>query len=198
VRRFRPLPRRFFARNAVDVARGLIGALLVHETPAGVRAGRIVETEAYGGTDDPASHAFRRTARSEIMFGRPGIAYVYFSYGMHWCLNVVTDPQGAAGAVLLRALEPREGVALMRRRAGPLPDARLASGPGRLTRAMGVTKGHNGADLTDGALYIAAGGRRRGAVVTGVRVGISSAADRPWRFGLAGSPALSRPFRAAL
>jgi DNA-3-methyladenine glycosylase len=198
VRRYRPLPRRFFARSAIDVARALIGTLLVHETAAGVRVGRIVETEAYCGADDPASHAFRRTARSEIMYGRPGVAYVYFSYGMHWCLNVVTDADGTAGAVLLRAVEPVEGASLMRRGAAPSDAPRLASGPGRLTRAMGVTGRHNGTDLTGGALYVAAGGRRRGAVVTGPRVGISRAADRPWRFGLAGSPALSRPFRAAL
>jgi DNA-3-methyladenine glycosylase len=193
-----PLPRRFFARNSVVVARALLGCLLVHRTPAGVLAGRIVETEAYRGPDDPASHAYRRTRRSEIMFGRPGVAYVYLSYGVHWCLNVVTEDHGAPGAVLLRALEPIAGVALMRRRVPAVRAARLASGPGRLTRAMDVRGRHNGADLTRSALYIGEAGRRRGRIVAGPRIGINAAADRPWRFGLAGHPALSRPFPAAL
>jgi DNA-3-methyladenine glycosylase len=194
----RPLPRRFFARNSVAVARALLGCLLVHRTAAGVLLGRIVETEAYRGSDDPASHAYRRTGRSEIMFGRPGVAYVYRAYGLHWCLNVVTEDHGAPGAVLLRALEPVAGLDRMRRRAPAARAARLASGPGRLTRMMGVEGRHNGVDLTRSALYIGDGARHRGSVVAGPRIGITSAADRPWRFGLAGHPALSRPFPAAL
>jgi DNA-3-methyladenine glycosylase len=195
----RPLSRRFFARPAVEVARALIGHLLVHQTRSGVRVGRVVEAEAYQGPADPASHAFRRTDRSEIMFGRPGRAYVYLSYGMHCCLNVVTEPDGRPGAVLLRALEPVAGLTALRRRARcPGAASRIAAGPGRLTRAMAVTLRHNGADLTTPPLFIAAGGRRRPAVVVGPRVGITRAADRPWRFGLAGSPALSRPFPPAL
>lgn len=194
----RPLPRRFFARDSVAVARALLGCLLVHQTPAGVVIGRIVETEAYRGPDDPASHAYRRTGRSEIMFGRPGVAYVYLSYGVHWCLNVVTEDHGAPGAVLLRALEPAAGVDLMQRRAPTTRAALLASGPGRLTRMMGVRGRHNGVDLTRSPLYIGDGGKRRGTIVAGPRIGITAAADRPWRFGLAGHPALSRPFPAAL
>jgi DNA-3-methyladenine glycosylase len=193
-----PLPRRFFARHSVIVARSLIGHLLVHQTRAGLLVGRIVETEAYRGPRDPASHAYRRTARSAIMFGAPGRAYVYLSYGVHCCLNVVTEAGGAAGAVLLRALEPVEGETLMRRRAPIGRAAHVASGPGRLTRAMGVTLRHNGADLTAPPLFIAAGGRRHAAVIAGPRVGISRATGRRWRFGRAGSAALSRPFPPAL
>jgi DNA-3-methyladenine glycosylase len=194
---YRPLARRFFARDAVVVARALVGCLLVHETPHGRLVGRIVETEAYRGPDDPASHAYRRTARSAIMYGPPGVAYVYFTYGMHWCLNVVTGSPGVPGAVLLRAVEPVEGAERMRRLRGvgpEVPAARLAAGPARLTQAFGVGPRHNGTDLTAPPLYLAAGGPRRGTVVAGPRVGIRAARDRWWRFGLAGSPALSRPF----
>jgi DNA-3-methyladenine glycosylase len=182
----------------VIVARGLLGHLLVHRTSSGVLIGRIVEAEAYRGADDSASHAHRRTARSEIMFGRPGIAYVYLSYGVHWCLNVVTEDDGTPGAVLLRALEPIVGIDLMRRPAESNRIRRLAAGPGRLTQAMAVTSRHNGADLTAPPLYIARGGRGRRAVVAGPRIGVSSATSRAWRFGLAGHPSLSRPFPAGL
>jgi DNA-3-methyladenine glycosylase len=182
----------------VVVARALIGHLLVHETAAGTAIGRIVEVEAYRGAGDGASHARRRTARSATMFGPPGVAYVYLSYGMHWCLNVVTEEPGVPGAVLLRALEPVEGAALMRRRVPSAPPPRVASGPGRLTRAMAVAGIHNGVDLTRPPLYIADGAPGRRTIVVGPRVGVSRAADRPWRFGLAGSRALSRPFPSRL
>lgn len=177
---FRVLPPGFFARHSAVVARALLGHLLVHETPSGVLVGRIVETEAYRGADDPASHAFRRAPRSAIMFGRPGVAYVYRAFGLHACLNVVTEPEGRPGAVLLRALEP---------------DAR---GPGLLTVAMGVGLEHNGVDLTAPPLYLAHGGRRVCAVAVGPRIGVSAARDRTWRFGLVGHPALSRRFPARL
>lgn len=187
MRGYRPLARRFFARDTLVVARALLGHLLVHETPNGRRVGRIVEVEAYRGPRDPASHAYRRTARSAIMYGRPGAAYVYFTYGMHYCANVVTEARGRAGAVLLRAVEPVEGI------------SRLASGPGRLTRAMEIGPQHNGADLTRRPLYVADGGPARhrltrGRIVTGPRIGISTAIDRPWRFGIKGHRALSKPF----
>jgi len=191
--RYGPLGRRFFARHSVVVARALLGHLLVHETPAGRLVGRIVETEAYRGVGDPASHAHRRTSRSAIMFGRPGFAYVYFSYGMHYCLNVVTEPEGRPGAVLLRALEILEDVKGISRGTGRA--ARLAAGPGRLTAAMQVGPQHTGADLTTPPLFLAHGGRRPATVIAGPRIGISTASSRPWRFGLAGHPALSRPFR---
>jgi DNA-3-methyladenine glycosylase len=206
----------------VAVARALVGHLLVHETAGGLLVGRIVETEAYRGAGDPASHAYRRTARSAVMFGPPGIAYVYRSYGVHLCLNVVTEADGRPGAVLIRALEPVVGIPLMRRgtrahgigltrrgsrvrrtgsvRRGRRPHgiARLAAGPGRLTRAMRVRIEHNGTDLTVPPLYIAHGGRHRCRIASGPRIGVSRAAGRAWRFGLAGHPSLSRTFPAGL
>jgi DNA-3-methyladenine glycosylase len=158
--------------------------------------GRIVEVEAYRGPRDPASHAFRRTARSEVMWGRPGMAYVYLSHGLHACMNVVTEPAGRAGAVLLRALEPIEGIPLMRRRRGVTALRQLASGPGRLTQAMGITLAQNRADLVTGRLYVARGNLLPPAATMATpRVGISVATDRRWRFVLRGSAFLSRPVR---
>ncbi len=170
------------------VARELLGQLLVHEMPAGRLIGRIVETEAYRGSRDPASHAYRRTPRSEVMFGGPGVAYVYASHGVHYCLNVVTEGPERPGAVLLRALELIEGPTA----------ARLASGPGRLTATMLVGPQHDGVDLTRPPLYIADGGHSPGRIVRGPRIGISVAVTRRWRFGVAGHPALSRGFPAPL
>jgi DNA-3-methyladenine glycosylase len=174
------------------VARELLGCYLVHDDPGGLTAGRIVEVEAYRGPLDPASHAYRRTPRSEVMWGPPGTAYVYFSYGNHVCMNVVTEVEGRAGAVLLRALEPVEGIRLMERRRGTTDIRLLASGPGRLTRAMGITLRHNRADLIRGPLFVARGPRPR-AIVTTPRIGISSATRARWRFVERGSPCLSRP-----
>jgi len=167
----------------------------VHDDPkAGRLAGRIVETEAYGGADDPASHAHRgETPRTRVMFGPPGVAYVYFTYGMHHCFNVVCGREGSASAVLVRALEPVLGLAAMRRRRAGAEGARLARGPGSAARAMGLDRRHDGADLTRGALWIAdlapdRGGRR---IARGPRVGITRAARRPWRYWLIGSAAVS-------
>ncbi len=193
----RPLPRRFFARPVLTVARDLLGRLLVHQTPEGRMVGRIVEVEAYRGRDDPASHAYRPTPRSRIMAGPPGMAYVYFSYGNHFCLNVVAEREGRAAAVLLRAVEPLEGLALMARRRGidlrdPAALRRLAAGPGRLTRAMGVSGADNGRDLTRPPLFIARGRLGRRPIGRGPRVGVRRAADRLWRFFLRDSPFLSR------
>lgn len=193
-RRWRRLPRSFFARDTRAVARDLLGSYLVHESPWGRTVGRIVEVEAYCGPEDPASHARRRTPRSEVMWGPSGTAYVYFSYGNHSCLNVVTEREGRPGAVLLRALEPVEGVALMRRRRRIQELRLLTSGPGRLTQAMGITLAHNRADLVTGPLYVARGPRPR-AIVATPRIGISSATDRMWRFVVPDSPYLSRPVR---
>jgi DNA-3-methyladenine glycosylase len=179
------------------VARALLGCYLVHETGEGRLVGRLVEVEAYCGPRDPASHAYVRTPRSAVMWEAPGTAYVYISYGAHACMNVVTEPRGRAGAVLLRALEPLAGIPIMARRRGTQDLRDLARGPGRLTQAMGITLAHNRADLITGPLYLAARDRPPGRIAATPRVGISAAADRPWRFVIAGSPFLSRPARRA-
>jgi DNA-3-methyladenine glycosylase len=186
------LDRAFYERPAMDVARDLLGKILVH----GQMAGRIVEVEAYLGGQDQAAHAYRGlTQRTRVLFGPPGHAYVYLVYGMYYCLNVVAEPEGAPGCVLIRALEPLTGIALMRRRR---PAARsvenLAAGPGRLTLALGITRRHNGADLTQGPLTI----RRlltEESFQVGVtpRIGIRQAKDLPLRFLIAGSGFVSRP-----
>lgn len=186
------MSRAFYARPTLVVARELLGCYLVHETAGARLSGRLVEVEAYLGPRDPASHAYRRTPRSEVMWGPPGSAYVYFSYGSHACLNVVTEPEGTAGAVLLRAIEPIEGLDEMVRRRGTRRPRLIAGGPGRLTEAMGVTLGDNRADLVRGPLYLARGPRPRRIAAT-PRIGISLAADVLWRFVDADSPCLSRP-----
>jgi len=189
--RARPLPRVFYARPPRALARALLGRMLVHDDPrAGRLAGVIVEAEAYGGPDDPASHAHRGpTPRNRVMFGPAGVAYVYFTYGMHHCFNVVCGRHGHAAAVLVRALEPLLGLEAMRRRRGGADRARLARGPGSLARALGLDRAHDGLDLTRGPLWIADLAARRGghAVACGPRVGIRLAAERPWRYWLAGS-----------
>lgn len=157
--------------------------------------GRLVEVEAYRGAHDPASHAYRQTSRSAVMWGTPGTAYVYLSHGTHACVNVVTEPLGRPGAVLLRALEPVDGLALMQRRRGTSVLRHLASGPGRLTQAMAITLAHNRDDLVTGPLYLARRDRSPGPIVATPRIGISAATDRPWRFVVRGSPFLSRPAR---
>ena len=186
------LPRTFFARPTIVVARDLLGCYLVHETSHGRLCGRLVEVEAYLGPRDPASHAYRRTPRSEVMWGPPGTAYVYFSYGNHACLNVVTEPEGIAGAVLLRAIEPVDGIDEMARRRGTGVPRLIGGGPGRLTEALGVTLADNRADLVRGPLYLARGAAPRRIVAT-PRIGISVATDVPWRFVDSDSPCLSRP-----
>jgi len=199
-RRPRPLPRAFYRRPVVALARALLGRELVCEGRGGRVSGIIVETEAYRGVDDPASHAYRgRTARNRTMFGPPGHAYVYRSYGVHLCLNLVAGSPGRPAAVLLRALAPLQGLALMRRRRGITATDALARGPGNLGRALGLTPGHDGADLTRGRLWLSDRRPRRfGLPVTaGPRIGITRARARPWRFWLAGHPSVSRPRAAA-
>ena len=182
------LPTEFFERDVVAVARELVGCVL--EVAAGdgtVCSGRIVEAEAYGGEDDPASHAGRgRTPRSAIMFGPPGVAYVYLIYGMHHCLNFVTGPEGTAGAVLIRALEPlagREGMAARRGLdPGRCRDRDIAAGPGRLCRALGIDLGWNGRKLNEGKGLSVLAGAPPAVVEATARIGIRQAADRPHRF----------------
>jgi DNA-3-methyladenine glycosylase len=185
------LSRDFYARPAIEVARDCLGKILMH----GKTAGRIVETEAYLGVDDRAAHAWRgMTDRTRVIFGPPGHAYVYFIYGMYECLNFVAEPEGQAGCVLIRALEPLAGIAAMRRRrpaAKRLED--LASGPGKLTLALGITRKQNGADLTRSALQVRAL-RTEPALEVAVtpRVGITHCADWPLRFLIAGNRFVSR------
>ena len=186
------LDREFFARSVHEVAPNLIGCTLLVD---GV-GGPIVEVEAYD-HEDPASHGFRgETARNRSMFGPPGHAYVYRSYGIHWCLNLVCEEKGVAAAVLLRALEPAHGVGEMRARRDLDKPRLLCSGPGRLCQALAVTGEHDGLPLNRPPFELRA---RKGEpeVVTGPRVGITQAADLPWRYGLAGSPYLSRGFRVS-
>ena len=193
-----PLPpklrRSFFDRPVLKVAPELIGATLLVN---GV-GGRIVEVEAYHHTD-PAAHSYRGpTARNAVMFGPPGVAYVYRSYGIHWCLNFVCEQEGSASAVLIRALEQVAGIAAMRRRRGMVQgvsDARaLCSGPGKLCEALAVTDRHNGLPLDRAPFELRARADKAG-IVRGVRIGITKAVEKPWRYGLKGSRFLSKPFK---
>jgi DNA-3-methyladenine glycosylase len=183
------LTREFFARSVHEVAPELIGATLLF---AGV-GGTIVEVEAYD-QDDPASHGFRgRTARTASMFGPPGHAYVYRSYGIHWCLNLVCAEIGRSEAALVRALEPTRGLEMMRERRGVEPVRALCSGPGKLCQALGITRIDDGLPLDEPPFELLA---REGEtpLAVGTRIGITRAVEQPWRFGLAGSPFLSRRF----
>lgn len=181
----------FYARSTVEVARGLLGKVLVHPPTAGI----IVETEAYPGGDDLASHSARGiTGRTRVIFGPPGHAYVYFIYGMYECLNIVCEPDGRPGCVLLRALEPAAGLEVMqsRRPAARKPED-LASGPAKLTLAMAITRAHNGADVTRGPLVIREPAKRCVLEVQATpRVGISQCKDRPLRFVIRGNRFVSR------
>jgi DNA-3-methyladenine glycosylase len=183
------LTREFFARSVHEVAPELIGATLLVD---GV-GGRIVEVEAYD-QDDPASHSFRgMTERTAAMFGPPGHAYVYRSYGIHWCLNLVCSPGGRAEAALVRALEPTSGLDAMRERRGLDAPRALCSGPGKLCQALGITRAHDGLVLDEPPFELVAR-ESKPPLAVGTRVGITRAVEQPWRYGLAGSPFLSRRF----
>jgi DNA-3-methyladenine glycosylase len=184
-----PLPREFYARPVLSVARDCIGKHLVHATALGTTVGRIVEAEAYRGPEDRAAHSFggRRTPRTEVMFGPPGYAYVFLVYGLHWHFNIVTTAMGAPHAVLIRAVEPLAGVELMAQRRALAPSHRdLTNGPGKLCTAFGIDRGAYGADLTQPPLFLCdPGGAARPRVARSPRIGVDYAGEwaaRPWRF----------------
>lgn len=195
----RVLKRSFYARDVVEVARDCIGMLLVHHTAEGTLVGRVVEAEAYRGPEDRAAHSFggRRTARTEAMFGPPGHAYVFFVYGMHWHVNLVTGPVGAPHAVLIRAVEPLQGLELMAERRRMAPGrVELTNGPGKVCQAFGIDRALYGADLCGGPLLLAAPPPSAPApeIASAARIGIDYAGewrDRPWRFFDARSPYVS-------
>jgi|YelNatPaOPRAMG01_1025707.scaffolds.fasta_scaffold21497_3 DNA-3-methyladenine glycosylase len=189
------LPSDFYNRCTVEVARDLLGCILVHQTDGNILAGRIVETEAYG-PDDPANHAWRgQTRRNRAMFGPFGHAYVYKIYGMYYCLNAVTYPEGVGEAVLIRAVEPLAGIEMMKRNRGVEDTRKLCSGPGKLCQAFGIDSKFNHAPLTEGSLRICSGKREPIDVITTPRIGISQGAELPWRFCIANSPFLSKTVR---
>ncbi len=189
-----PLARQFYARPTSEVARRLLGHVIVSDIGGRRTSGRIVETEAYIGPDDPACHAFgyRRTPRTEVLYDAPATAYVYFTYGMHWCLNVVTEAVDYPAAVLIRALEPLVGLDLMRRRRGGVTDRQLCAGPARLCQALGITGAQNGTSLIGGKVRILRSGGRRPTVTVTPRIGVTEAADWPLRFTIEGSAWTSR------
>jgi DNA-3-methyladenine glycosylase len=193
--RRQPLAESFYARPTAEVARRLLGHILVSNLGGHRTVGRIVETEAYIGPQDPACHAFghRRTPRTEALYGPPGTAYVYFTYGMHWCLNAVTERREFPAAVLIRALEPLEGIATMRRRRGPVPDRELCAGPARLCEALAITGAQNGISLIRArSLRVMRTRGRRPTISVTPRIGITQATEWPLRFVIAGSPWVSR------
>jgi DNA-3-methyladenine glycosylase len=185
----KPLKRAFFGRSVHEIAPALIGATLLVDGVGGI----IVEVEAYHHTE-PAAHSFRGpTPRNMVMFGPPGFAYVYRSYGIHWCVNFVCEKEGSASAVLIRALQPTHGILTMRRRRGLHDERSLCSGPGKLCEALGITHAHNGLalDMPPIELYARMG---KPEIVSGIRIGLTKAVELPWRYGLKGSKFLSKPF----
>src|SRR5687767_6712154 len=185
------LRRSFFDRSVHEVAPELIGATMLVDGVGGL----IVEVEAYHHTD-PAAHSYAgRTNRNAVMFGPAGFAYVYRSYGIHWCVNFVCEAEGSASAVLIRAIEPTDGIAAMRRRRGLTDERLLCSGPGRICAALGITGAHNGLAL-DTPPFALSPREAEVTITVGPRIGITKAADLPWRYGLKGSRFLSKPCRA--
>jgi len=187
-----PLPPEYFDRPTLEVARDLLGCVLMSDSPAGRASGRIVETEGYIARIDPAAHAYRgRTVRNAPMWGSPGHAYIYFTYGMHYCTNVVTEADGVAAAVLIRALEPLEGLDLMAERRGVENPQLLCAGPARLSQALGLDARLSGAPLQGPDVFIYPGEPPTEIVAT-TRIGISRGKDLPWRYYPVGSPWVSR------
>jgi len=192
-RKYKRVPRVFFARPTLTIAPEILGKVLVYNSLKGKMAAKIVEVEAYIGENDPACHAFGGpSARSRPLFGKPGTTYVYFIYGMYYCFNFVTEPEGKAAALLLRAAEPLEGMEIMRQHSPGKTDTQLLNGPGKFCRSFGIDLAHNGLDLTDATIYLedrsylATDPKRSG------RIGITKAADLQWRFFDAASGSLSR------
>jgi DNA-3-methyladenine glycosylase len=197
-RSVRVLSRSFYNRPTLTVAKDLLGKVLVHRTPGGVAAGMIVETEAYIGEDDPACHAAPGlTRRNAPLYGPPGLAYVYLNYGIHYLVNAVTEAEGHPAAVLIRALHPVEGLALMKKRRAPdghhIDDTDLCKGPGNLTRALGITLADNLLDLTGSHLVVEDRGLARGKVEWGSRIGIRVGVEQQWRCRIADHPSVSGP-----
>ncbi len=187
------LSRRFFSRPTLEVAPDLLGKILVRNKGSARIAGRIVEVEAYRHADDPASHAHRGlTPRNRLMFGEAGRAYVYFIYGMYYCVNVVTERTGVAGACLIRALEPVEGLAFMQKRRNTLNVHALTSGPGKLCQALAIDRMCNGLDLRGDELFITDDGFREFKIKRSPRIGIRVGAEKPWRFFIEGNEFVSK------
>lgn len=192
---YTPIPREFYERHVVDVSRDLLGKLLVRVYKQKVLVGKIVETEAYRGKDDPASHAYRgKTPRNSIMFGKPGVAYIYIIYGMYHCLNVIAEPEGNAAGVLIRAIEPLEGIDLMKELRGTEKTKNLTNGPGKLTKALAIDKSFNGMDLTQkNILFIAYPSQKEVfEIVETKRIGIKVGLDKRWRFYIRNNPFVSK------
>lgn len=187
------LSKSFFEDKTVEeLANYLLGCELVHKTPEGTTAGIIVETESYHETDE-ASHSHKyRSKRNEIMFGPPGYAYVYFTYGMHWCFNVVAEEEGVGAGVLIRALEPTQGIELMINRRNKPNVHELCNGPAKLTQALSIDKEDYGKPLYEGELYITESKLKDFRIAFGPRIGISKAQEKPWRFWIEDNPFVSR------
>ena len=191
-----PINRRFYTRDTLKVAKAILGKVLVRRTPLEVFTGKIVETEAYRGIDDPASHSFRgKTNRNEVMFGKPGIAYVYFTYGNHHCLNIVTERTGIPAAVLIRSIEPLKGIETMKRNRSVEKIIDVASGPGKLTKAFQITREDNNIDVTDSSSNISIhtpAKEKSFQIVQTTRIGIRLAQEFPWRFYIKENPHVSK------
>ncbi len=190
------MPRSFYEQNTLDVARELLGKYLVRQHAQGTTIGRIVETEAYVGREDKACHASRgRTPRNDIMFGEPGHAYVYFIYGFHYMLNIVTEPKGFPAAVLIRAVEPVRGITLMKKRRGTDEARNLASGPGKLCQAFAIDRSLNGGDLCGNVLYVRDARAPAPKIITTPRIGVEYAGEwkhKLWRFVIARNEFVSK------
>ena len=192
-----PLHRHFYLRPTLQVARALLGKVIVRRTESGFLSGRIVETEAYLGTTDPASHAYRgKTGRNSVMFSLGGTLYVYFTYGMHFCANVVTGVEGKAEAVLIRGVEPIEGIDLMRQNRGFADDGKdrqLTNGPAKFCQAFGIAREQNGVDLCGDVLFVADDSMAAPMIIsTSSRIGIAAGKEKPWRFFIKGNGYVSK------